>query len=74
MKAKKIETYFEFLVFGIAFGIIEDLIAVKLITGETITWRMVGIIVLVAIPFAFFGEIIIDNANLVKFIKKIKDK
>lgn len=71
MKPREKATFFEFLIFGILLGIVEDLIAIKIITGETFTFKMLAIVILVAIPFAFLGEVIIDNINLVKFFKKI---
>lgn len=62
---------FEFLIFGIIIGIIEDLIAIKLTTGASITLKMIGIIVLIAIPFAIFGEVLIDKVDFVAIFKKI---
>lgn len=69
-KAKKLEVLFEFLVFGIVIGIIEDLIAVKVATGENITLETVGIVVLIAIPFAFLGEIVADNIDFAEYFKR----
>ena len=69
-RAKKIEVLLEFLIFGIIIGIAEDLIAVTLTTGEPITLRIVGIIILIAIPFAFVGEILADNIDMTKYIEK----
>ena len=71
MNAKKLEVMFEFLIFGIIIGITEDLIAIKLATGEPITLRIVGIIVLIAIPFAIVGEMIADNIDFVKIFNKV---
>ncbi|HLB95283.1 MAG TPA: hypothetical protein VJK26_00015 [Patescibacteria group bacterium] len=71
---KKLELFFEFLIFGIAIGIIEDIIAIKLTTGEAITGRIVGIIVLIAIPFAVLGEIIVDKIDFVAIFKKFFKK
>ena len=51
----------EFLVIGVVMGIGEDLIAVSLSTGESLSWRIIGIVVMVAIPFAFISEIVVDN-------------
>ncbi|MGM0439298.1 MAG: hypothetical protein ACQEP3_02605 [Patescibacteria group bacterium] len=73
MKVNKKATFFEFLVFGILIGIVEDVIAIKLATGESITLKTIGIIILVAIPFAFLGEIVIDNLNLNQYFKKDKN-
>lgn len=68
-KLRRLEVFLEFFVFGVIFGVIEDLIAVKLSTGEAITWRIIGIIVLVAVPFAVIGELIVDRIDFVKFFK-----
>lgn len=73
-KLKRLEVFFEFLIFGIVIGVIEDLIAVKLATGYAITWVTVGIIVLVTIPFAAIGELIIDNIDFAgKLHRKLQD-
>ena len=41
-------------------GLTEDLLAVVLATGHPITWHVIGICALVALPFAFLGEIVLD--------------
>ncbi|MEX2515126.1 MAG: low molecular weight phosphatase family protein [Candidatus Paceibacterota bacterium] len=69
-KAKKIEVVLEFLIFGIVIGVVEDVIAVKVVTGEPITWGVIGIVVLIAIPFAIIGEIFADNVNFTKHIRR----
>lgn len=74
MNPKRIEVIFEFLVFGLVIGIVEDVLAVKLVTGESITWRTIGIIILIAIPFAVIGEIFADKIDFVKLYKKIFKK
>lgn len=51
-------------------GIVEDLIVVKLSTGEPITWKILGIITLVAIPFTVVGELIVDRMELIPRKKK----
>ena len=72
-KWKKLEVMFEFLFFGILIGITEDLIAIKLTTGASITPRMIGIIVAIAIPFAVIGEMVADRVNLARTFKKMSD-
>lgn len=64
---------FEFLIFGILIGITEDIIAIKLTTGASITLKMIGIIILIAIPFAIIGEMVADRVNLARPLKKISD-
>lgn len=65
MNWRRLEIFIEFLVFGVVMGIIEDLIAVTLSTGEPLTWKILGIIALVAIPFAAIGELIVDRMELI---------
>lgn len=73
-KHKKIEVIIEFLIFGIILGIVEDALAVKLTTGESITWETIGIIVLITIPFALIGEVVVDNIDHFRIWKKLLTK
>lgn len=68
---KRLEVFFEFLIFGIVMGITEDLIAIQLTTDAQITWHLVWIVTLVAIPFAAVGELIIDRTDI-KTYQRIK--
>ena len=67
---KKLEVFLEFLIFGIVVGVIEDVIAVKVTTGEPITWKIVGIIVAIAIRFAYLGEVVADQIDFTSFLEK----
>ena len=71
MDWKRFEVFMEFLVFGLVIGVIEDLIVVKLVTREPITWRIFSIAFLVALPFAFIGEILVDRIDFVEIWQKI---
>jgi len=71
---KKWEVVFEFLIFGIVIGITEDLIAIKFAAGEEITLKIVGIVILIAIPFAVLGEVIFDRIDFAKILKRIFSK
>lgn len=62
--------FLEFLIFGVVLGVIEDLIAVTLATGEVITLRTLGIIILVAIPFAVLGELLVERKGILFGRKK----
>ncbi|HMQ02102.1 MAG TPA: hypothetical protein PKD79_03475, partial [Candidatus Doudnabacteria bacterium] len=53
--------FIEFLLIGIGMGVIEDLIAIRLATDATIDLRILIIVFLVAIPFAFISEIVVDH-------------
>ncbi|EGQ42746.1 MAG: hypothetical protein J07AB43_07340 [Candidatus Nanosalina sp. J07AB43] len=59
----KVERFTEFLIIGVALGTVEDAIALKLATGEPITLQTLGVIILVAIPFAAFSELVVDNPD-----------
>jgi hypothetical protein len=71
---KKWEVIFEFLIFGIVIGITEDLVAIKFATGEPITLKIIGIVILVAIPFAVLGEIVFDRIDFTVILKRIFQK
>ena len=73
-KWNKIEVIFELLVFGIIIGVIEDVVAIYFATGEQITWRVIGIVVLVAVPFAFLGEVVFDNINFAEIFRRWFEK
>ena len=66
MKHKYKIRLIEFFVIGVLFGIIEDLIAISLATGGAFEWKYVGIAAVVAIPFAFISEIVVDHPNFWK--------
>lgn len=73
MKTSHVERFLEFVVVGVIFGTIEDLIAVKLATGESISLNMIGIVVAVAIPFAAFSELYIDHPEI-RPMRKVAEK
>lgn len=72
--SKRLAVILEFIIFGVIVGVIEDLIAVKLATGQTITWQTVWIILLVTIPFAIIGELVVDNINFTDIIHRYLGK
>ncbi len=65
MNRKRLEVFLEFLIFGVAMGIVEDMLAITLATGEPLTWKVIYIVTLVAIPFAAIGELIVDRIHLI---------
>lgn len=74
MNWKRAEIIFEFLIFGILLGITEDIIAIKLATEELITWRVIGIVILIAIPFAIIGELVFDRIDFAQIFKNLFEK
>ena len=73
MNADQIERFMEFLLIGVVMGTVEDLIAVKLATGQTIEPRMIFVVVAVAIPYAAFSELIVDRPDM-QFMRKTAQK
>lgn len=51
----------EFLAIGVIMGTIEDLIAVSLATDAAIDLRVIWVVFLVALPFAFLSEVVVDH-------------
>lgn len=58
----------EFFVIGVLFGTIEDLIAITIATDGNFEWRYILVAVVVAAPFAFLSEIIVDHPDFWKRI------
>ena len=63
MDYDRIERFTEFLIIGVLLGTVEDIIAVRVATGEPITFQTVLIIIGVAIPFAAFSELVVDHPD-----------
>lgn len=63
MISERYEQFAEFIVIGVVLGVIEDLTAFWLVTDGSfpVTWESIGIIVAVAIPFAAFSELVVDD-------------
>jgi hypothetical protein len=62
----------EFLVIGVLFGLIEDLIAVKTVSDVSINFRVVLTVLMVAIPFAIVSELIVDHPKFWEYINIFK--
>jgi hypothetical protein len=63
MELEGYEQFGEFVLIGVVLGVVEDLIAFYFATGGRfpITWTTIGVITAVAIPFAAFSELVIDD-------------
>ena len=74
MNPKRLEVFFEFLIFGVLVGITEDLIAITFATDAKITAHVFVIVILIAIPFAFIGEILVDRVDFIALFQKLFKK
>ena len=70
---KKTLRFLEFFLIGVVLGIFEDVLAVWFATGEPITLKVIGVVFLVALPFAIISEYIVDHPKFWKTIFKLKD-
>ena len=64
----------EFLVIGVVFGVVEDLIAIRLASGAETFWDTVAVAFWVAVPFAVFSELVVDHPNFWKRIFRLKEE
>jgi uncharacterized protein YacL len=69
---RHLEIFLEFMIFGVIMGVIEDLIAISILTGESITFHILWIVTIITIPFAILGEVIVDRKDWFSFIKTNK--
>lgn len=53
--------FVEFLIIGVVVGLTEDLLAIFFATDAKITWHVVWIVLLIAIPFAILSELVVDH-------------
>ena len=67
---KKIR-FLEFLIIGVFMGVIEDMIAIVFATDAKVEWNVIFVVIIVAIPFAFLSEIVVDHPE---FWNKIFNK
>jgi hypothetical protein len=66
---KRVLVFLEFLIGGVILGIIEDILIIKILTHEPITFHVFFTVFLVTLPFAFIGEYIVDNIDFIKIFK-----
>jgi hypothetical protein len=70
MSNKKIRIL-EFLLIGVIMGLGEDLLAIVVATDAHIDLDVIWVVLLVAIPFAFISEVVVDHPKFWdKFFKK----
>lgn len=60
----------EFFLVGLVAGVTEDIIAIKLATDAEITFQILKVAFLVAVPFAIFSELIVDAKIIRRWVKK----
>jgi hypothetical protein len=69
---KKTIGFLEFAIMGVLMGMVEDSLVVYFVTGETITFGAVWIVLVTALPFAFISEYIVDHPKFWSTIKIFK--
>ena len=74
MSFKRLTRLLEFVIAGVMVGLIEDVIAIFFATDAEITPHVILIAFIVAVPFAFVNEFIVDHPNFWKFIFNRKDE
>lgn len=62
--------FLEFFIVGLLLGVVEDLIAIFLVTKQPIDLRVFGIAFFVALPFAIFSELIVDLDKFKSLMRK----
>ncbi len=64
--------FIEFAFVGVVMGLLEDLLAVFLSTGEPITPKIFVVVFAVALPFAFISEYIVDHPRFWKRVFRLE--
>lgn len=68
-KKRIIVQLLQFFVVGILMGVTEDLLAIHFATNAKITWHVLKIAFIVALPFAIISELIVDIKIFKKYFK-----
>ena len=66
MKHKYKIRLIEFFIIGVVMGIGEDLLAITIATDGQFELKYLAVAAIVAIPFAFISEIVVDHPNFWK--------
>ncbi len=73
-KRKILVHLIEFFVLGVVMGVSEDLIAIHFATDARITWDIVKVALLIAIPFAIISEVLTDSKIFWHLLNHSKNK
>lgn len=60
-KRQRLIRFMEFLVIGVVMGLVEDLLAIVLATDAKLEPKVIGVVLLVSIPFAALSELVVDH-------------
>lgn len=66
---KKTLRMVEFLIIGVLFGLVEDIIAVRAVSDVLINTKVIGTVLLVAVPFAIMSELIVDHPRFWEILR-----
>jgi hypothetical protein len=64
----------EFLIVGIGMGITEDVLAIWLVSGESVALKDMWLVLVIALPFAFISEWVVDHPDFPKHLFPGKKK
>jgi hypothetical protein len=73
-KKRVISHLIEFFFVGLLMGIVEDILAIKFATNAKITFDTFKVAFLVALPFAFISELLVDSKTIRKILFSKKTK
>ncbi len=66
----RVKVFLSLFLFGVVLGFVENITAIYFATDHAINLRAVIISILVVIPFAAIGELIVDRVNLISTNKR----
>ena len=70
----KVLRLIEFLVIGVVFGVMEDLMVIRFVTHAPINLGIIWLVFLISLPFAFLSEVVVDHPRFWEVIlRKKKD-
>lgn len=64
MNSKYIKRIAEFFVVGVIFNLADNLLSIRVATDAPITPQIVGLVLILTIPFAVVSELLVDGNNI----------
>lgn len=59
----------EFLIIGVFFGLVEDIIVVRAVSNVMIDLKVIWTVLAVAVPFAILSELIVDHPRFWELLR-----
>ncbi len=64
MNSKYLKRIAEFFVVGVIFNLADNLLSISVVTDAAITPQIIGLVLILTVPFAVISELVVDGNNI----------